>query len=54
MAKLLLSVMGAFAQFERALSGERQREGIALDWQRGAWRLLIGGQESVGGQSLPP
>jgi DNA invertase Pin-like site-specific DNA recombinase len=30
MAKLLLSVMGAFAEFERALLRERQREGIAL------------------------
>lgn len=30
MANLLLSVMGAFAEFERALIGERQREGIAL------------------------
>jgi DNA invertase Pin-like site-specific DNA recombinase len=29
MATLLLSVMGAFAEFERALSRERQREGIA-------------------------
>jgi DNA invertase Pin-like site-specific DNA recombinase len=26
----MLSVMGAFAEFERALIGERQREGIAL------------------------
>ena len=30
MATLLLSVMGAFAEFERALIRERQREGIAL------------------------
>jgi len=30
MADLLLQVMGAFAQFERALIRERQREGIAL------------------------
>jgi len=30
MANLLLSVMGAFAEFERSLIGERQREGIAL------------------------
>jgi DNA invertase Pin-like site-specific DNA recombinase len=29
MAKLMLSVMGAFAEFERALIRERQREGIA-------------------------
>ena len=30
MSNLLLSVMGAFAEFERALIRERQREGIAL------------------------
>ena len=30
MSQLLLSVMGAFAQFERDLIRERQREGIAL------------------------
>lgn len=38
MANLLLSVMGAFAEFERALLGERQREGIALAQQRGVYR----------------
>ncbi|MNP56233.1 putative DNA-invertase from lambdoid prophage Rac [compost metagenome] len=38
MATLLLSVMGAFAEFERALLRERQREGIALARQRGAYR----------------
>jgi DNA invertase Pin-like site-specific DNA recombinase len=38
MASLLLSVMGAFAEFERALINERQREGIALAKQRGAYR----------------
>lgn len=38
MANLLLSVMGAFAEFERALIGERQREGIALAKQRGTYR----------------
>ena len=38
MASLLLSVMGAFAEFERALIGERQREGIALAKQRGVYR----------------
>lgn len=37
-ANLLLSVMGAFAEFERALIRERQREGIALAKQRGAYR----------------
>jgi len=35
MATLLLSVMGAFAEFERALIRERQREGIALAKRRG-------------------
>jgi len=38
MATLLLSVMGAFAEFERALIRERQREGIALAKQRGVYR----------------
>src|SRR5262249_10231848 len=38
MATLLLSVMGAFAKFERALIRERQREGIALAKRRGAYR----------------
>ncbi|MFC4161712.1 recombinase family protein [Chitinimonas lacunae] len=37
-ANLMLSVMGAFAEFERALIRERQREGIALARQRGAYR----------------
>ncbi len=37
-ATLMLSVMGAFAEFERALIGERQREGIALAKARGAYR----------------
>ena len=37
-ANLMLSVMGAFAEFERALIRERQREGIALAKQRGAYR----------------
>lgn len=38
MSQLLLSVMGAFAEFERALIRERQREGIALAKQRGAYK----------------
>jgi DNA invertase Pin-like site-specific DNA recombinase len=38
MAQLMLSVMGAFAEFERALLRERQREGIALAKKRGAYR----------------
>lgn len=38
MATLLLSVMGAFAEFERSLIRERQREGIALAKRRGIYR----------------
>lgn len=38
MAQLMLSVMGAFAEFERSLMRERQREGIALAKKRGAYR----------------
>ncbi len=34
----LISVMGAFAEFERALIRERQREGIALAKQRGVYK----------------
>jgi DNA invertase Pin-like site-specific DNA recombinase len=34
LANLMLSVMGAFAEFERALIGERQREGITLGGRR--------------------
>src|SRR5207248_6704523 len=38
MSKLLLSMMGAFAEFERALIKERQREGIALAKQKGVYK----------------
>jgi len=38
MATLLLSVMGAFAEFECALVRERQREGVALAKVRGAYK----------------
>lgn len=38
MSNLLLSVMGAFAEFERDLIRERQREGIALAKHRGAYK----------------
>lgn len=38
MANLLLNVMGAFAEFERSLIRERQREGIALAKKRGIYR----------------
>jgi DNA invertase Pin-like site-specific DNA recombinase len=38
MSKLLLSVMGAFAEFERALLRERQREGIAIAKKDGVYK----------------
>ncbi len=38
MSNLLLSVMGAFAQFERELIRERQREGIAIAKRAGKYR----------------
>lgn len=38
MSLLMLSIMGAFAQFERSLIKERQREGIALAKQRGVYK----------------
>jgi len=38
MSVLMLSVMGAFAEFERALLRERQREGIALAKRRGVYK----------------
>lgn len=43
MTNLMLSVMGAFTEFEWALIRERQREGVALAKQRGAYR----GQKEV-------
>ena len=38
MSNLLLSVMGAFAEFERTLIKERQMEGIELAKKRGAYK----------------
>jgi DNA invertase Pin-like site-specific DNA recombinase len=38
MSKLLLSVMGAFAEFERSLILERQREGIAIAKAAGKYK----------------
>src|SRR5271155_5993078 len=38
MSKLLLSVMGAFAEFERSLLRERQREGIAIAKKAGVYK----------------
>lgn len=49
MATLLLSVMGAFAEFERALIGERQREGIALAKTRGVY---TGRKRSLSGERV--
>lgn len=51
---LMLSVMGAFAEFERSLIRNRQRQGIALAKQRGAYK----GQEEdpdagAGGRAGP-
>ena len=37
-SKLLLSVMGAFAEFERSLISERQREGITLAKKKGLYK----------------
>ena len=49
MSKLLLSVMGAFAEFERALIKERQMEGIALAKKRGVYkgRKAVLSQEQI-------
>jgi DNA invertase Pin-like site-specific DNA recombinase len=38
MSSLLLSVMGAFAEFERSLIRERQREGIELAKRAGVYK----------------
>jgi DNA invertase Pin-like site-specific DNA recombinase len=38
MSNLLLSVMGAFAEFERSLINERQREGIELAKKKGIYK----------------
>jgi DNA invertase Pin-like site-specific DNA recombinase len=38
MSNLLLSMLGAFAEFERALIRERQLEGIAIAKQKGAYK----------------
>ena len=37
-ARLMLSLMGAFAEFERAIIRERQREGIAIAKARGVYK----------------
>lgn len=38
MAKLMLNIMGAFAEFERSLIKERQREGIAIAKKQGVYK----------------
>lgn len=38
MVKLLLSVMGAFGEFERSLIRERQLEGIAIARKKGKYK----------------
>jgi DNA invertase Pin-like site-specific DNA recombinase len=38
MDKLMLSMLGAFAEYERTLIRERQREGIAKAKERGVYR----------------
>ena len=38
LSKLLLSVIGAFAEFERSLLKERQREGVALAKKAGVYK----------------
>lgn len=38
MSRLLLSLLGAIAEFERSLINERQREGIALAKRKGVYR----------------
>ena len=40
-SKLLLSIMGAFAEFERNLIRERQREGIAIAKTNGVYKLSL-------------
>ena len=49
MSNLLLSVMGAFAEFERTLIKERQMEGIALAKKRGAYK---GRKPSLSGDQI--
>ncbi|MCB9092731.1 MAG: recombinase family protein [Halobacteriovoraceae bacterium] len=49
MSTLLLSIMGAFAEFERSLIRERQLEGIALAKKRGAYK---GRKKSLGREEV--
>jgi DNA invertase Pin-like site-specific DNA recombinase len=49
MARLMLSVMGAFAEFERSLIRERQREGIEIAKAKGVYK---GRKPSLTGERL--
>ncbi|PZU54864.1 MAG: hypothetical protein DI561_03630 [Thauera sp.] len=49
MARLMLSVMGAFAEFERSLIRERQREGIEVAKAKGVYK---GRKPSLTGERL--
>ena len=49
LGNLLLSVMGAFAEFERSLIKERQREGIALAKRKGVYK---GRKPSLAGERV--
>src|SRR3954464_4923585 len=49
MASLMLSVMGAFAEFERSLIKERQREGITRAKRKGAYK---GRRKALSGDAL--
>lgn len=49
MARLMLSVMGAFAEFERSLIRERQREGIEIAKAKGVYK---GRKPSLSGERL--
>jgi len=49
MSKLLLSIMGAVAEFERTLIRERQAEGIKLAIKRGAFK---GGQYRLSSEQV--
>ena len=48
MANLLLKVMGAFAELERSLIRERQREGIALAKWRLPWSYPVARHDPCG------
>ena len=51
MSKLLLSMMGAFAEFELELRRERQKEGITAAQKRGAYKN-VGRKKSLNAQEI--